>query len=79
MGYEPYAGGFFYDSLPVVLNSNRGCDLKGITTLGTAAITATARYPYQPVDANPVTLRDDHEDGLEPLRQVAELLAEGRR
>ncbi|HEY5141914.1 MAG TPA: hypothetical protein VII98_00260, partial [Solirubrobacteraceae bacterium] len=54
VAYKPYAGGFYYDSLPVVQNDNRGCDLKGITTLGTAAITATARYPYQPVDANPV-------------------------
>ncbi len=55
VAYEPYAGGFYYDSLPVVLNRNGGCDLQGIHTLGTAAITATARYPYQPVDANPVT------------------------
>ena len=54
VAYEPYAGGFYYDSLPVVLNRSGGCDLQGIHTLGTAAITATARYPYQPVDANPV-------------------------
>src|SRR5206468_3433899 len=30
------------------------CDLAGITTLGTANITATARYPYEPVTAQPL-------------------------
>ena len=55
VSYKPYAGGFYYDSLPVVLNRNGGCDLQGITTLGTASISAVARYPYQPVDANPVS------------------------
>lgn len=55
VAYEPYAGGFYYDQMPgVILNRNRGCDLQGAATLGTAAITATARYPYQPVDAGPV-------------------------
>jgi len=46
--------GFFFDNLPVLLNANGGCDLAGIATLGTAGITATARYPYQPVTAQPV-------------------------
>jgi hypothetical protein len=56
VAYEPYAGGFYYDQMAgVILNRNRGCDLQGVATLGTAAITATARYPYQPVDAGPVT------------------------
>lgn len=56
VAYEPYAGGFYYDQVSgAIQNRNRGCDLQGVTTLGTAAITATARYPYQPVDAGPVT------------------------
>jgi hypothetical protein len=40
--------GFFFDNL-VAPNGNGGCDLRGITTLGTADITAVARYPYQKV------------------------------
>jgi hypothetical protein len=47
---EFYAGtGFFFDNLPVIKNLNGGCDLQGIDVLGTASITAVARYPYQPV------------------------------
>jgi len=38
--------GFFFDNL-VAPNGNGGCDLRGITTLGTADISAVARYPYQ--------------------------------
>jgi hypothetical protein len=38
--------GFFFDNL-VQPNGNGGCDLRGITTLGTADISAVARYPYQ--------------------------------
>jgi hypothetical protein len=48
--YDPYAGGFYYDNLPVVRNDNRGCDLQDVDVLGTSDIKATARYPYQPVD-----------------------------
>ena len=48
--YDPYAGGFFFDNLPVVLNDNRGCDLQDVDVLGTSDIKATAKYPYQPVD-----------------------------
>ena len=33
----------------MVKNLNGGCDLQGIDVLGTASITAVARYPYQPV------------------------------
>jgi hypothetical protein len=40
--------GFFFDNL-VQPNGNGGCDLRGITTLGTADISAVARYPYQKV------------------------------
>lgn len=52
--YDPYAGGFFYDNLPVVLNDNRGCDLQDVDLLGTSQISATGKYPYEQVDANPV-------------------------
>src|SRR5436190_20007561 len=46
---------FFFTHLPgVAINSNGGCDLRGITTLGTANISATIRYPFEPVTARPV-------------------------
>jgi len=46
---------FFFTHLPgVTINSNGGCDLRGITTLGTANISATIRYPFEPVTARPV-------------------------
>jgi hypothetical protein len=48
--FQPYASGFFFDSLAGVLNANQGCDLQDVGVLGTAAISATVRYPYQPVD-----------------------------
>jgi hypothetical protein len=42
--------GFYFDNIPgVIFNDNGGCDLQGIDVLGTSSITATARYPYQPV------------------------------
>jgi hypothetical protein len=42
--------GFYFDNLAgVIHNDNGGCDLEGIDVLGTSRITATARYPYQPV------------------------------
>jgi hypothetical protein len=47
-----FAGtGFFFDNLGGVGNANAGCDLQGINPLGTAVISAIARYPYQPVTA----------------------------
>ena len=51
-GFLPGTG-FFFNSFGL-LNANLGCDLAGITTLGTANITATARYPYEPVTAQPL-------------------------
>ena len=45
--------GFFFDNFGLI-NANNGCDLAGIATLGTASITATARYPYEPVTAAPL-------------------------
>jgi hypothetical protein len=48
--YEPYAGGFYYDAVGATLNANRGCDLQDVDTLGKSAISATAKYPGQPVD-----------------------------
>jgi hypothetical protein len=42
--------GFYFDNIPgVIFNDNGGCDLEGIDVIGTSSITATARYPYQPV------------------------------
>jgi hypothetical protein len=43
--------GFFFDNLGGVGNANAGCDLQGINPIGTAVISAIARYPYQPVTA----------------------------
>jgi hypothetical protein len=48
--YDPGTGAFF-DNLPGIKNDNGGCDLQGIDVIGTSDITATARYPYQPVTA----------------------------
>ena len=48
--YEPYAGGFYYDNVGAIINDNGGCDLQDVDVLGTSAITATAKYPGQPVD-----------------------------
>ena len=39
----------FFDNLGAIMNDNGGCDLQGIDLIGTSNITATARYPYQPV------------------------------
>jgi len=52
-GFLPGTG-FFFNNFGI-LNSNLGCDLAGISPLGTASITATARYPYEPVTAAPLT------------------------
>jgi hypothetical protein len=42
--------GFYFDNLTgAIHNDNGGCDLEGIDVLGTSDISATARYPYQPV------------------------------
>jgi uncharacterized protein YggU (UPF0235/DUF167 family) len=47
VAYRPGTGAY-YDNLPVIRNANGGCDLKNVTTLGTSAISAAAKYPYQP-------------------------------
>jgi hypothetical protein len=47
VNYRPGTG-TNYDSLAVTKNSNGGCDLAGVDQLGTASISATAVYPYQP-------------------------------
>jgi hypothetical protein len=52
--------GFFFDNLGVIPNLNGGCDLRGISTLGVADISAVARYPYQKVtdpDKTSATIR----------------------
>jgi hypothetical protein len=41
--------GFFFDRLGVGPNLNGGCELRDVTDLGYADITAIARYPYQKV------------------------------
>jgi hypothetical protein len=42
--------GFYFDNLPgVIHNDNGGCDLEDVDVLGTSSISATVRYPYQPV------------------------------
>jgi hypothetical protein len=42
--------GFYFDNLPgVIRNDNGGCDLEDVDVLGTSSISATVRYPYQPV------------------------------
>lgn len=47
-GHE--GSGFYFDNLPgAIRNDNGGCDLEDVDVLGTSNITATARYPYQPV------------------------------
>ena len=47
---------FFFLHLPgVAINANGGCDLANVTTLGTANVSATVRYPFEPVTARPVT------------------------
>ena len=51
-GFLPGTG-FFFDNFGLI-NANNGCDLAGISELGTAGITATARYPYEPVTAAPL-------------------------
>ncbi len=52
--YNPGTG-FYFDNLPVIRNSNNGCDLEGIDVLGRSVISAIARYPYQPVSDPPKT------------------------
>jgi hypothetical protein len=47
--------GYYFDNLGADMNADGGCDLEStgpgaITTLGTASITATAKYPYKSVD-----------------------------
>ena len=48
VSYTPGTG-MFYDNVGALMNDNGGCDLQGIDVIGTSGITATARYPYQPV------------------------------
>ena len=43
--------GFYFDNIGALKNSNGGCDIENKNPIGTAAVTVTARYPYQPVTA----------------------------
>jgi hypothetical protein len=47
--YNPGTGAY-YDAVGAIKNDNGGCDLEDVDLLGRSVITATARYPYQPVD-----------------------------
>jgi hypothetical protein len=47
--YNPGTGAY-YDAVGAIKNANGGCDLEDVDLLGRSVITATARYPYQPVD-----------------------------
>ncbi|MBN1527788.1 MAG: hypothetical protein JW895_01925 [Thermoleophilaceae bacterium] len=46
--YNPGTGAY-YDAVGAIKNDNGGCDLEDVDLLGRSVITATARYPYQPV------------------------------
>jgi hypothetical protein len=46
--YRPGTGAYYDNIAGVVKNDNGGCDLKNVDVLGTSAITAVAKYPYQP-------------------------------
>jgi hypothetical protein len=52
--YVPGTGFYFNNLGGAVLNADGGCDLQALynvpDSLGTASITATARYPFKPVD-----------------------------
>ena len=50
--YNPGTGAY-YDAVGAIKNANGGCDLEDVDLLGRSIITATARYPYQPVDDPP--------------------------
>jgi hypothetical protein len=43
--------GYYFDNLGALKNVDGGCDLQGIDPIGSANVTVTARYPYQPVTA----------------------------
>jgi hypothetical protein len=52
--------GFYFDNIAgAIHNANGGCDLQSLLnvpdSLGTAAISATARYPFKPVDFPDIT------------------------
>ncbi len=58
--------GFYFNSLinsgKAITNANGGCDLQNVGLLGTADITAVARYPYKPVDYPAMTSNTVHKD-----------------
>jgi hypothetical protein len=43
--------GFYFDNLGALKNIDGGCDLQNIDPIGSANVSVTARYPYQPVTA----------------------------
>ncbi len=65
MQYVPGTG-FYFNSLihngAAITNANGGCDLQNVRMLGTADISAVARYPYKPVDFPSMTSNTVHKD-----------------
>ncbi len=49
VAYRPGVDFFPHLHPAVIFDNNRGCDLRNVIDLGHSDITATARYPYQPV------------------------------
>ena len=78
VSYTPGTG-MFFDNLGAIMNDNGGCDLQGIDPIGTSSITATARYPYQPVTDPAKTSRAARQGRALAVRQEHDLLAEGPR
>lgn len=64
--------GFYFNSLinsgAAITNANGGCDLQNLYRvvggLGSANLTATARYPYKPVDFSPTTSNAVSKDAM---------------
>ena len=78
VSYTPGTG-MYFDNVGAIMNDNGGCDLQGIDVIGTSNITATARYPYQPVTDPAKTSVAAHEDRALAVRQEPDLLAQGPR
>jgi hypothetical protein len=54
--------GYYFDNLGALKNVDGGCDLQGIDKIGSADVTVTARYPYQPVTAQDPAAAPVHYD-----------------
>jgi hypothetical protein len=54
--------GMYFDNLGALKNADGGCDLENIDKIGSADVTVTARYPYQPVTAKDPAAAPVHYD-----------------